>query len=62
LIERRYAMIDTADEYEQKLSECKKLMENDVEPGSEEGMRLVRLVDELEDYEKTHFPIGRPTP
>ena len=52
-------MIATKDEYEEKLAECKKMMEEDVEPGSQEGMRLVRIVDELEEYEKAHFPLGR---
>lgn len=51
-------MIGSREEYERKLVEIEALMEGDPEEGSEQGARLIALADELQTYEKIHFPMS----
>lgn len=54
--------IETPEEYEEAVSELKRLWDTNPSAGSEEGVRMVLLVTRLEAYEKVHFPIPEPTP
>ena len=48
-------MISHAD-YNQKLARAEALSALDPEPNSPEGRELIALAEELEEYERAHFP------
>lgn len=47
----------TPEEYKQKLARAEELSALDPEPNSPEGRDLIALADELEQYERVHFPM-----
>jgi HTH-type transcriptional regulator/antitoxin HigA len=55
-------IIHTAAEYHEALAALDMLMEIDPEPGTHDADELQLLALVIEDYEKEHFPIGRPDP
>lgn len=49
-------------EYSAALRELTRLMRDDPEPDSVDGLRLQQLVTEIEAYEAIHYPIESGTP
>jgi len=55
-------LIKTEEDHKTFLAEVERLVALDPAPGTPEGDRLELLATLVEDYEKKHFPIGKPTP
>lgn len=55
-------MIKTKKEHKVFLSEVERLVALDPAPNTPEGDRLGLLATLVENYEKEHFPIEKPTP
>lgn len=53
-------MIHNEKEYEEALAEMESIWE--ALPDTPEGRRLDELLDEIEEWEEIHYPIGEPTP
>jgi hypothetical protein len=47
----------TEAEYNSKLARAGELAALDPDPGSPEGLLLLSLVEELQEYERVHFPL-----
>ena len=55
-------LIKTEEDHKAFLAEVERLVALDPAPGTPEGDRLELLATLVEEYEKEHFPIEKPTP
>ncbi|OGL61538.1 MAG: hypothetical protein A3I72_08570 [Candidatus Tectomicrobia bacterium RIFCSPLOWO2_02_FULL_70_19] len=55
-------LIKTEEDHEASLAEVERLVALDPAPNTPEGDRLELLATLVEEYEKDHFPIEKPTP
>lgn len=55
-------LIKTEEDHKAFLAEVERLVALDPAPNTPEGDRLELLATLVEDYEKKHFPIAKPTP
>jgi len=55
-------MLKTKEDHKTFLAEVEHLIALDPTPNTPEGGRLEMLATLVEDYEKKHFPIEKPTP